>query len=80
MDENMMKYIINDIAVTHIVSEKIKTEKVHKRVNRLSSCFVILTLLTSSYISALITNAAEQNKKIEKLTEAIKELTSAKGE
>lgn len=80
MDEKMKEYIMNDIITTHIICEKVKADKTRKQVRKLSSCFIIVTLITAKYIAALISNAAEQNKKIETLTEAIKELTSAKGE
>jgi len=80
MDENMMKYICTDIMVTHIISEKRKTELLNKRVNRLNAGFAIFAFVTAVYISALVSTATDQHERISKLTEVIKELKNAKGE
>lgn len=80
MDEKTMEYIFNDIMVTHIMSERMKNVKLHKRVNRLTAGFVVFALVTATYISALITVSSEHTTRINKLTEAIKELKGAKGE
>lgn len=79
-DDNVKKYIQNDILVTHLMNEKVKAYKLNRRITKLSYAFGIFAFVTVSYISALISNAREQNVKIENLTETIKELTSAKGE
>lgn len=80
MDENMMRYMLNDVMATHVIAEKIKAEKLRKNVNNLRSGFIVFMLMTAVYISALVTASTEQNKQISELARTIKELKNAKGE
>lgn len=80
MDKNTAEYIFNDIMMTHIISDKLKLEKLTKRVHKLSGGVALVAFVTAVYISALVAKAVEQDARINKLTEIVKELKSAKGE